>query len=155
MIIHIVKNNESLQNIMDLYHVSYEEIISYNAHITDFRNLICGMKVKVPLLSEEVEQILNYSEGFITPYYEKIKDLNIPVTEVPVEMDSPLEKRLEDEDIVLNDAVIPLPMVEKKENVPIKKINEIFLPKNEQRIRRPYPGILPPRSGYNGHEIPK
>ena len=75
MLEHIVKNEEKLEDILALYKISYEEIISYNLHITDFKNLICGMKIKVPLISNEVEQILENTESFVKDYYPEIIDI--------------------------------------------------------------------------------
>ena len=83
MLEHIVKNGERIEEIMDLYRVSYETIKSYNLHITDFKNLICGMKIKVPLITEEVEQILENTESFVKEYYPKIVDVVEEVEIIP------------------------------------------------------------------------
>ena len=128
MIIHIIKNNESVKQILSTYNISIEELKLYNKHITDFNNLLCGMKLKIPLITEEIEQVLDYSEGFITTVDDKIKDVNI------VEEVKNTEKIEEIKDISV---------VEEVEN---KEENIRFIP---------YPGIKPPKSKYRGNEIPK
>lgn len=75
MIIHIVKENETLTQIMDDYKISKNDIVSNNRHITDFKKLKAGTKLKIPLLNEEVIENLEESEPFIEEYYNhKIDD---------------------------------------------------------------------------------
>lgn len=114
MILHIVKNNERISEILEAYGLTFEELYEYNRHITDFNNLICGTKLWIPLLSEEISDILDNSEGFVDNKISKLKDI----------------------------------MVNEEKN--------IIKPKNEERIKlKAYPGILPPKSLYEGNEIPK
>lgn len=75
MLEHIVKNEEKLEDILGLYKLSFEELKSYNLHITDFKNLLCGMKIKIPLISEEIEQVLDNTESFVKDYYPKIVEV--------------------------------------------------------------------------------
>ncbi len=122
MILHIVKNNEQISEILDVYGLTFEEIFEYNRHITDFDNLICGTRLWIPLLSEEISEILDNSEGFVDNKITKIKDINIS------------------EEKTINEA-------EEK---------NIAKPKSDERIKlKAYPGILPPKSLYEGNEIPK
>lgn len=122
MILHIVKNNERISGILEAYGLTFEEIYEYNRHITDFNNLICGTKLWIPLLSEEISDILDNSEGFVDNKISKLKDIEI--TE------------------------------EKSSNEAQEK--NIIKPKNDERIKlKAYPGILPPKSLYEGNEIPK
>ena len=72
---HIVKNEEKLEDILALYKLTYDELVSYNLHITDFKNLFCGMKIKIPLISNEIEQILENTESFVKEYYPKVIDV--------------------------------------------------------------------------------
>lgn len=161
MIIHIVKNNESVAHILELYRLSMEELKSYNSHITDFNNLICGMKIKIPLLSEEVEQVLQFSEGFITPYYDKIREVDVE----QVRNDSDIEVSSKKEENVVDN-----PLEEKGSEVVVDSHLEEEVSSNtikqkvviqeqpyisKKTMRKAYPGVLPPKSTYRGNEIPK
>lgn len=129
MLEHIVKNGETLQDILNMYHIELEEVKEYNLHITDFHNLVSGMKIRIPLLHNEIEQILENTESFVQKYYPKINEIygQNPMTE---------------ERIIEN--------MEQKEEKP--KIQEgapskpISSPKPKGK---PYPGILPPKSPYS------
>lgn len=118
MILHIVKNNERISEILDMYGLTFKEIFEYNRHITDFNNLICGTKLWIPLLSEEISEILDNSEGFVDNKISNLKDT--------------------------------------LENKPFEEEKNVVKPKIEDRIKlKAYPGILPPKSLYEGNEIPK
>ena len=69
MLEHIIKNGERIENIVDIYKVSIEELKLANMHISDLKNVVPGMKIKVPLISEEIEQILDKTESFVMNYY--------------------------------------------------------------------------------------
>lgn len=71
MIIHIVRANESLKAILDHYHVLKEELMGENKHITDFNHLRPGTKIKIPLITPEVIEVLEETEPFIEDYYQK------------------------------------------------------------------------------------
>ena len=75
MLEHIVKNGERIEQIISLYRVNLDTVKSYNLHITDFNNLLCGMKIKIPLINEEIEQILENTESFVKEYYPKVIDV--------------------------------------------------------------------------------
>lgn len=122
MIEHIVKNNERLDEILNMYHITYEELTEHNNHITDFRNLVSGTKLLIPLVHEEIEQILEKTEGFVMDYYPKITDDIIPSLDMEV--------------------------LEKKQENPVKK--EEIRKTEENNFKTPYPGIIPPRNPYKG-----
>ena len=122
MIEHIVKYNEKIDDIINMYHISLEELIEYNSHITDFKNLISGSKLLIPLINKEVEQILEKTECFVMEYYPKISEDIIPSMEEKI-----IEKK--EEKVVIN-----------KEN------NEV----RENINKRAYPGIIPPKNPYKG-----
>ncbi len=73
MIIHIVRNNESINEILDNYHLTIDDLRTNNLHVTDFKNIQCGTKLKIPFLSEENKQILKKSEPFIQDYYPTVE----------------------------------------------------------------------------------
>lgn len=75
MLVHIVKNGESINDILNLYNLEFEEIRNSNLHITDFYHLITGMKIKIPLINKEVEQILEKTESFVQKYYPQLNEL--------------------------------------------------------------------------------
>lgn len=124
-----MKNNEQVNDILNMYHIRLEELMEHNSHITDFYHLVSGTKLMIPLISEEVEQILEKTEGFVMDYYPKITEDIIPS---------------------LEDSFSPVP--EKKEEVlpeePAKKEEIRTIPENSHRT--PYPGIVPPRNPYKG-----
>ena len=93
MLEHIVKNGERIDQIMNLYRVNLDTIKSYNLHITDFNNLLCGMKIKIPLISEEIEQILENTESFVKDYYPKVIDVIEEVKVEEVKMEKPSFER--------------------------------------------------------------
>ncbi len=109
-------------DILNMYHIRLEELKMYNNHITDFYHLISGTKLLIPVMTEEVEQILEKTEGFVMDYYPKITEDLIPALE---ESDSQIKPKAEE------------------------RTNEI---KQEDSVERrmPYPGIVPPRNPYKG-----
>lgn len=125
MIEHIVKQNEGINDILNMYHVNFEELKYYNSHITDFKNLHSGIKLLIPLISEEVEQILEKTEGFVMDYYPKISEEIIPTIEEKKE-----------------------PVLEKREAIEDLKVGNIKPLENEKLTA--YPGIIPPRRPYKG-----
>lgn len=76
MLEHIVKNGEGINDILNMYHIDIEQLKGYNLHITDFYNLPSGIKIKIPLISNEIEQILENTESFVQKYYPAIDELN-------------------------------------------------------------------------------
>lgn len=66
MIIHIVKMNETLDDILANYHVKKEEVIEANRHMTDINHIQSGTMIKIPLLNSETIQTLDSVEPLIT-----------------------------------------------------------------------------------------
>ncbi len=77
MILHIIKENERLSDILDYYNVEYEDIKVNNLHITDFKNLRAGMRLKIPILSSNISQILDKTEPLVKDYYQELVDREI------------------------------------------------------------------------------
>lgn len=126
MLEHIVKYNEKVDDIINIYHITIDELKYHNTHITDFNNLQSGVKLLIPLISQEVEQVLKKTEGFVMEYYPKITEDIIP------SMSS-----IEEEQVL-----------EKGDNMPIKEnIDKQVLSSN---LKSAYPGILPPNKPYKG-----
>lgn len=70
---HIVGNGESIQDILDGYDITIDELKNENKHIRSWNYLIPGTKLKIPVLTEALVEELNEIEPFIEDYYPKIK----------------------------------------------------------------------------------
>ncbi len=119
MLEHIVKNHETLEDILNMYHLGVDELKNANLHITDFNHLASGMKIKIPLLTEEVEQVLETTESFVKRYYPKMEEIE---KAEPEKKEKDIPKVVEEKPMAASSAV---------------ELN-----------RRAYPGILPPRNPY-------
>ena len=69
MILHIVRSGETIKMIADNYQCEISDITSNNLHITDFKNLKPGMKLKIPFLTKPIMEVLEETESFISDYY--------------------------------------------------------------------------------------
>lgn len=81
---HIVRTNEKLDSIVNLYNITKIELIELNRHITNWDNLIPGTRIKLPAIPDALNDELNDTEPFIEDYYPKIdvskyesKDINV------------------------------------------------------------------------------
>lgn len=137
MIEHIVKQNERILDILNNYHLTIDDLKKYNTHITDFNNLIGGTKLMIPLLKQEVVQILDKTEVFVKKYYPKITDEIIPdVAEFENVVDQKKSLDEERKSIITNS--------NNDLNIMIQKENKI----NENIKGVPYPGIIPPKGPF-------
>ncbi|MGM9969768.1 MAG: LysM peptidoglycan-binding domain-containing protein [Anaeroplasma sp.] len=132
MLVHIVKNNENIDDIINTYNVTLADLKKSNNHITDFNNLVGGTKLRIPMISEEIEQILETTESFISDYYSKISDEILNDFEQRNKVLSENTKK----EIEVNN-------IETKEDISRKTIIN-----SDNRIA--YPGIVPPKKPYNG-----
>lgn len=154
MLIHIVRHNETIENILDNYHVSFDEVKTNNLHITDFKHLKGGMKLKIPFLTEETKQVLQNSESFISDYYPTIG--SIDKTNIDASKNLVEEAVL---DIGVDDNTID-PFFEEEEAVkkpgPIKK-EMPSTPVNQKEYLRPISTIPVPykRKAIYPHYNPK
>lgn len=69
---HIVRTNDKLNTIINLYNLTIDEVKDLNKHISNWDNLIPGTRIKLPVISEAVADELNDIEPFIEDYYPKI-----------------------------------------------------------------------------------
>lgn len=69
---HIVRTNDKLETIINLYNLNVNELIDLNKHISNWNNLIPGTRIKLPVISESLSEELNDIEPFIEDYYPKI-----------------------------------------------------------------------------------
>ncbi|HHZ18754.1 MAG TPA: LysM peptidoglycan-binding domain-containing protein [Acholeplasmataceae bacterium] len=69
---HIVRNNETLEDILFLYNVTKAELMEYNQHIRVWNKIVPGTKLKIPPITEAVEQDVSDMEPFVEDYYPKL-----------------------------------------------------------------------------------
>ncbi|MDE6947118.1 MAG: LysM peptidoglycan-binding domain-containing protein [Anaeroplasmataceae bacterium] len=133
MLEHIVKNGETIHDILNMYHLELEEIKDINLHITDLFHLVSGMKIKIPVINKEIEQILDNTESFVQQYYPKVHEVFEDAPSLNPVGNPPLEEEVPE---ASQETFIHSP----RETEPISKP----IPKG-----RPYPGILPPKGPYS------
>ena len=126
MLEHIVRNNETVYDILTIYNISIQELREHNLHITDFNNLHSGTKLKIPFINDSVNQILRSTESFVEDYYSKIS-----------------EEMLNEIEGINFDNNANIKKEEVKEIEPLIRNNNSNIPKGI-----PYPGIVPPRKSY-------
>lgn len=69
LIIHIVRENERIGDILKNYNIELDDLKVNNLHITDFNHLSPGTKLRIPNLNQETIQILNEVEPLVSNYY--------------------------------------------------------------------------------------
>ncbi|XMB66179.1 LysM peptidoglycan-binding domain-containing protein [Mycoplasmatota bacterium zrk1] len=74
MIFHIVKQSDTIKDLIFKYGVDKSEIISSNQHISNWDTLIPGVKLKIPIINERLIEHLDEVEPFIEDYYSKQED---------------------------------------------------------------------------------
>ena len=67
-----MRSGETIRAIADNYQCEISDITSNNLHITDFKNLKPGMKLRIPFLSKPIIDTLEETESFISDYYPSI-----------------------------------------------------------------------------------
>jgi LysM repeat protein len=70
---HIVRNGETVNEIVFLYGLETDELKKENKHIRYWDKLIPGTKLRIPTISEAVELDIASMEPFIEDYYPKLK----------------------------------------------------------------------------------
>ena len=70
---HIVGNGESIDDILNGYDITFDELKNENKHIRIWEYLIPGTKLKIPVLTESIIENINEIEPFIEDYYPKLK----------------------------------------------------------------------------------
>lgn len=88
--------------IADNYQCELSDITSNNLHITDFKNLKPGMKLKIPFLTKPIMEVLEETESFISDYYPTLN------TEF---------KETKNKDVVKQEESITEDLVVKEENI--------------------------------------
>ena len=103
--------------IADNYQCELSDITSNNLHITDFKNLKPGMKLKIPFLTKPIMEVLEETESFISDYYptlntefketknkdEVVKEENITDDSKVIEDETPILRKEETANKVVED----------------------------------------------------
>lgn len=71
---HIVRNKETLEDILYIYNLNKDEIKEQNKHIRVWDKLIPGTKLKIPPISDAVEVEMSDMEPFVEDYYPSINE---------------------------------------------------------------------------------
>jgi len=96
---HIVRTGETLEDILFLYNLTKDELVEENRHIRVWDRLIPGTKLKIPPLTEAIEDDVSEMEPFVEDYYPKISNEDIEVVKtVPQEEEDGEEQGVELED---------------------------------------------------------
>ena len=70
---HIVRVNEKIERIANLYNLTIDEIKKINTHIRDWNNLLPGTKLRLPEISDMLNDEIDNVEPFIEEYYPRIE----------------------------------------------------------------------------------
>ena len=74
LLLHIVRSGETVRVIADNYQCEISDITSNNLHITDFKNLKPGTKLRIPFLTKPIIETLEETESFIKDYYPNLEE---------------------------------------------------------------------------------
>ena len=146
---HIVRDGETIREIMFLYSITEDELKEENRHIRSWDRLIPGTKLKVPALCEADDNDILQMEPFIEDYYPK--DINLDTEEKKEEVveEETKEKIL---DSVGNEIIKIDEIEEVKTDEPVKEIyvNKPRIRNNQKRnvIYYPYYVYYPIYSPY-------
>ena len=146
MILHIVRSGETIKMIADNYQCELSDITSNNLHITDFKNLKPGMKLKIPFLTKPIMEVLEETESFISDYYptlntdfKETKNKDEVVKEESVTLDVvKMEENITEDSKVIDEEV---PILRKEETVnKVIEDNNTFI-----KSKIPYYGNVIPK----------
>ena len=132
--------------IADNYQCELSDITSNNLHITDFKNLKPGMKLKIPFLTKPIMEVLEETESFISDYYptlntdfKETKNKDEVVKEESVTLDVVKMEENIAEDSKVIDEEVPILRKEETVNKVIEDINTFI------KSKIPYYGNVIPK----------
>ncbi len=92
---HIIRTTDTLDRIANIYNLSIMEIKTNNTHISDWKHLIPGTKIRLPSIPEYLSDELDNTEPFIEDYYPKLN----AKAKINIEKEIMEEKKLETEEL--------------------------------------------------------
>lgn len=98
---HIVRTTDTIDRIANIYNMTIQEIKNSNEHISDWKKLIPGTKIRLPAIPDHVRDELDDTEPFIEDYYPKIHHKIEPNIIEPEE----LNEKINDEEVEDNNHV--------------------------------------------------
>lgn len=139
LILHIVRSGETIRVIADNYQCEVSDITSNNLHITDFKNLRPGMKLRIPFLTKPVIDTLEETESFISDYYPSI---NTKFT----------KKEKEEEKVIIPKEEIKPEIIEEKEMH--EAVELIRTDHEEEKAQKNYANYQYSNVRYCGNVVP-
>ena len=110
MIIHIIRPNETIEDIAEKYNLTIDEVKRANAHFRSWDNLAPGARISLPEIPQHVIDEIDSVEPFIEDYYTTIDIDNlkkIKTEEVNLVINELIsDKRKEQTAKVLADAIV-------------------------------------------------
>lgn len=103
---HIVRTNETINKIALIYQLELSEIKSLNEHISDWEHLVPGTKLRLPTISETLQDEIDDIEPFIEEYYPRIN----PIIKEPIIIkEEPMKPQIVEEkkEEIVSDNKIP------------------------------------------------
>lgn len=85
--------------IADNYQCEIADITSNNLHITDYKNLKPGMKLKIPFLTRPIMETLEETESFVSDYY---PSLNTDFKDVKKEV----KPEVKQEEVIVEEPIV-------------------------------------------------
>lgn len=123
MTFHIVRMNEKIEKIALNYQLDIDEIKSNNKYIKDWNHLIPGTKLRLPEISNVLNEELDNYEPFIEEYYPKLSN-NYNMVE-------------ENENIIMVDSIKTEPVISNN-NTNTKQVSQsLVLPQNNPYYQYP------------------
>ena len=90
---HIVRTNEKIDSIINLYNLTLDEIKDLNTHISNWNNLIPGTRLKLPSISDALTNEINDIEPFIEDYYPRIDIKKYESSNQKEDMEEPINEQ--------------------------------------------------------------
>lgn len=143
---HIVRTGEELEDILFLYNLTKDELIEENRHIRVWNKLVPGTKLKIPPITEAVEQDVNEMEPFVEDYYPKLSDnqdeIVVQGTEENVDAQLTSDEKNIDDAVELIKTIKIKESETNKETAPVKEATDASKVKTatkpQSKVQNPY-----------------